>query len=122
MKFRTENIEISGEAYTIKVPEDEIYVDANYEETQASKTIYPNLTDELREKISLTQIESILNFQGNYIQNQQKANPDFEELGNANIKFLKERIESLGRSLSKDEVLEIFHAETFYMKLINIID
>lgn len=122
MNYRTENIEIGGETYAIKIPKDEIYKDANYDETQASKTIYLNLTDNLKEKISLSELETLINVQGNYIQDQQKTNPNFSEMDESNIKFLEERLKSIGLNLSKEEILEVFDAELFYMKLINIIE
>ena len=56
MNFRIEDIEVSGETYAINIPEDEIYVAAVYDSAQASKTIYANLSDELKEKLSLFQL------------------------------------------------------------------
>lgn len=122
MNFRIEDIEVSGETYAINIPEDEIYVAAVYDSAQASKTIYANLSDELKEKLSLFQIETILNYQANYIENQHRTNPDYIELDKYNIEFLKKRVKSIGRGTSKDEILEIFHTESFYLKLINVID
>ena len=122
MNYRTENIEIGGELYTIKVPKSEIYKDAQYDETQASKTIYLNLNDDLKEKISIGELETLINVQGKYIQTQQKTNPNFTEMDESNIKFLEERLESIDINLSKEEILEIFDVELFYMKLINIIE
>jgi len=122
MNFRIENIEVSGETYAINIPEDEIYVAAVYDSAQAAKTVYANLSDELKEKFSLFQIETILNYQANYIENQHGKNPDYVELDKSNIEFLKKRIKSIGRRISKDGILEIFHTESFYLKLINVID
>ena len=122
MNFRTENIEISGETYSVNIPSGEVYLEANYNNTQAAKTIYTNLYSELKEKLSLEKIELILTYQGNYIENQQRTNQDFTVLDKANIQFLEKRIPSIGQNLSKDEILEIFHIESFYLKLINVID
>ncbi|MGP1993506.1 hypothetical protein D9V96_016615 [Zobellia laminariae] len=122
MNFRTENIEISGETYSVNIPSGEVYLEENYNNTQAAKTIYTNLYSELKEKLSLEKIELILTYQGNYIENQQRTNQDFTVLDKANIQFLEKRIPSIGRNLSKDEILEIFHIESFYLKLINVID
>ncbi|WP_324028197.1 hypothetical protein QSV08_09780 [Maribacter sp. BPC-D8] len=122
LNFRTENIEVSGETYAVNIPEGEIYVAAVYNDVQAAKTIYINFSDVLKEKLSLTQVEFILNYQANYIEYQRRKNPNLVELDKSNIEFLKQRIKSIGRSLSKDEILEIFHAESFYLKLINVID
>lgn len=122
MNFRTENIEISGETYSVNIPSGEVYLEANYNNTQAAKTIYTNLYSELKEKLSLEKIELILTYQGNYIENQQRTNQDFTVLDKANIQFLEKRIPFIGQNLSKDEILEIFHVESFYLKLINVID
>ncbi|MHA7057715.1 hypothetical protein ACWGOQ_0010880 [Aquimarina sp. M1] len=122
MNYITKNIEISGETYTIKVPKDEIFKEAYYEEIQASKIIYLNLNDKLKEKISLSELATLINFQGEYIENQQKTNSNFTEMDESNIKFLYERLESVGPNLSKEEILEIFDVELFYMKLIKVIE
>jgi hypothetical protein len=122
MNYRTENIEILGEKYVVKIPKDEIYKDAQYDVVQASKTIYLNLTEDMREKISYDELETLIDFQGNYIQDQQQINPNFTEMDAANIKFLENKLKSINVNLSQDEILEIFDTELIYMKLINIIE
>lgn len=122
MNYKTQNSIIAGKMYSIKVPEGEIYIDARYSEKQASKTIYINLNEKLREKISLAELANLLNFQGEYMENQQETNEGFSEIDDdENGKFLQEKMKSIGVFLSKEEISEIFDVELFYMKLINII-
>ncbi|WP_114903903.1 hypothetical protein [Kordia sp. SMS9] len=122
MDYRIENIEIGGETYTVKIPKDEVYHAAEYNETQASKTIFLNVSDVLQQKIAPNTIETLINLQGQYIQNQQETDPNFTEMDDSNIQFLKESLKPLHINLSREEIFEIFEKELLYMKLIDLIE
>lgn len=120
--YKSVELEIGGELYTVKVPKGEVYKEAYYDEFQASKTIHLNLNNSLQEKLSLENVEKLIGFQGDYIRNQQKRKTNFSTMDEPNIRYLQLQANAKGINLSKEELIEVFEVELFYMKLIKIIE
>ncbi len=121
MNYRTETIEISGDSLTIKIPLDEIYEDAIYDDQQATKTIYLNLDDRLKDMVSMDLLETLIDLQGDYIAEQQKLNEPITIMGESNIDYLRKKMAPESLDLSTVELIEIFDVEMIYLKLINVI-
>lgn len=117
-----EKVSVSGEIRNIKIPKNEIFKEGVYDEVQAARIIYLNISESLKERISLKHVQILISFQGEFIIVNQNANIEYELLSDKNIEFLKKKSDSKNLNLTREEIIKIFEIDNYYAKLINIIE
>jgi len=121
-EYIVKQISVAGEVRDIKVSKTEKFKEGVYDDLQAARFIFLNLSEPLKEKLSLSQVQSLVNFQTEFIIVNQNANIEYELLSNKNIEFLKKKADSYSMNLTNDEIEKIFEIDDYYAKLIDIID
>ena len=115
------HIEIEGQTITLLVPPNEVFKNKIYDEEQAAKIIYMNIDINIQKKISPSRLLKLINFQGDYVESQEKLKKNYLNHSKENSEFLNEKMKSIGvnLNLSIGEINTILKTETYYMKLIN---
>ena len=121
-EYTIEKVSVAGVVREIKIPKGEIFKEGLYHEVQAARVIYLNISDSLKEKLSLKQVEKLINFQGEFIIVNQNADIEYELLSDENIEFLKKKSDSKNMDLTREEIVKIFEIDDYYAKLIDIIE
>lgn len=120
--YTIEKVSVAGEIRNIKIPKNEIFKEGVYDEVQAARIIYLNISESLKERISLKHVQILISFQGEFIIVNQNANIEYELLSDKNIEFLKKKSDSKNLNLTREEIIKIFEIDDYYAKLINIIE
>lgn len=121
-EYTIEKVSVAGEIRDIKIPNGEKFEEGVYSEVQAARVIYLNISESLKDNLSLNQVEDLISFQGEFIIVNQNADIEYELLSDKNIEFLKKKSDSKNMNLTKEEIIKIFEIDDYYAKLINIIE